>query len=85
MLVGAGVGHEDTGQEFAKGESRQKRTLILADLGNEIIRLRKACQVIHMGHKAMLSTLREGITELEFPAAVENAHRLAGHEGIFFR
>lgn len=31
-----------------------------------------------------MSTLREGITELELAAAVENAHRLAGHEGIFF-
>jgi Xaa-Pro aminopeptidase len=37
-----------------------------------------------MGHRAVLSTLREGITELELAAAVENAHRLAGHEGIFF-
>jgi len=37
-----------------------------------------------MGHKAVLSTLKEGCTELELAAAVENAHRLAGHEGIFF-
>jgi Xaa-Pro aminopeptidase len=32
----------------------------------------------------VLATLREGVTELELAAAVENAHRLAGHEGIFF-
>lgn len=36
------------------------------------------------GHKAVLSTLIEGVSELEVAAAVENAHRLAGHEGIFF-
>ena len=28
--------------------------------------------------------MKEGVTELELAAAVENAHRLAGHEGIFF-
>ncbi|NPU83244.1 MAG: aminopeptidase P family protein [Syntrophaceae bacterium] len=50
----------------------------------EIEKIRKACGAIHAGHEAVLSTLREGITELELAAAVENAHRLAGHEGIFF-
>ncbi|HNT58404.1 MAG TPA: Xaa-Pro peptidase family protein, partial [Syntrophales bacterium] len=50
----------------------------------EIRSLRKACDVIHKGHEAVLECLREGITELELAAAVENAHRLAGHEGIFF-
>ncbi len=50
----------------------------------EIEKLRKACGAIHAGHEAVLSTLKEGITELELAAAVENAHRLAGHEGIFF-
>jgi len=50
----------------------------------EIEQLRKACQAIHAGHEAVLSSLKEGITELELAAAVENAHRLAGHEGIFF-
>jgi len=38
---------------------------------------------IHAGHEAVLATLIAGITELELAAAVENAHRLAGHEGIF--
>jgi len=50
----------------------------------EIERLRRACDAVHAGHEAILSCLREGVTELELAAAVENAHRLAGHEGIFF-
>lgn len=50
----------------------------------EITKLKEACEAIDMGHKAVLSTLREGITELELAAAVENAHRLAGHEGMLF-
>ncbi len=50
----------------------------------EIEKLRKACDAVHAGHGAILATLREGVTELELAAAVENAHRLAGHEGIFF-
>jgi len=50
----------------------------------EIDKTRKACDAIHRGHEAVLATLREGVTELELAAAVENAHRLAGHEGIFF-
>ncbi len=51
---------------------------------SEINKIKEACDVIDMGHNAVLSTLREGATELEIAAAVENAHRLAGHEGIFF-
>jgi len=50
----------------------------------EIDKIKPACEAIDMGHHAVLSTLREGVTELELAAAVENAHRLAGHEGIFF-
>ena len=51
---------------------------------SEIERIKEACGVIDAGHNAVLSNLKEGITELEMAAAVENAHRLAGHEGIFF-
>ncbi len=51
---------------------------------HEIEKLNKACEAIDAGHKAALSALKEGITELELAAAVENAHRLAGHEGTFF-
>ena len=51
---------------------------------SEVAKIKKACAAIHMGHNAVLQSLREGITELELAAAVENAHRLAGHEGILF-
>lgn len=51
---------------------------------SEIDKIRKACDAVHQGHKAVLATLKEGVTELALAAAVENAHRLAGHEGIFF-
>ena len=51
---------------------------------SEIEKIRKACEAIHQGHEAALAALKEGITELELAAYVENAHRLAGHEGIFF-
>jgi Xaa-Pro dipeptidase len=51
---------------------------------SEIDRIRKACDAIHRGHEAALTSLKAGVTELELAAAVENAHRLAGHEGIFF-
>ncbi len=50
----------------------------------EIANIREACKIIDMGHQAVLSDLRDGITELELAASVENAHRIAGHEGIFF-
>ena len=51
---------------------------------SEIKKIKEACKAIDMGHNAVLATLKEEITELELAAAVENAHRLAGHEGIFF-
>jgi Xaa-Pro dipeptidase len=50
----------------------------------EIEAIREACEALHAGHEAVLAHLHEGMTELELSAAVENAHRLAGHEGIFF-
>ncbi len=50
----------------------------------EIACMRKACLAVHRGHEAVLANLREGMTELELAAIVENAHRLAGHEGVFF-
>ncbi|MGA2402555.1 MAG: hypothetical protein ABSG91_12760 [Syntrophobacteraceae bacterium] len=46
--------------------------------------IRKACSAIHSGHLAAASALRPGISELELAAAVENAQRIAGHEGCFF-
>ena len=59
-------------------EQRKRKDL------SEIKKIKEACKAIDMGHNAVLATLKEGITELELAAAVENAHRLAGHEGIFF-
>lgn len=50
----------------------------------EIERLRAACAIIHKGHEAAVSSLREGMTELELAAITEDAHRRAGHEGHFF-
>ncbi len=46
--------------------------------------IRKACSTMHAGHLSAVSVLRSGISELELSAAVENAHRLAGHEGYVF-
>lgn len=51
---------------------------------NELNSTRKACSTIHAGHLAAASVLRPGISELELAAAVENAQRVAGHEGCFF-
>jgi Xaa-Pro aminopeptidase len=50
----------------------------------ELVKIRRACEAVHAGHGAVLANLREGISELELAACVENAHRLAGHEGDFF-
>jgi len=50
----------------------------------EIESIREACYAVHAGHLAAASGLRIGMTELELAAIVENAQRLAGHEGIFF-
>ncbi|MGA2940234.1 MAG: Xaa-Pro peptidase family protein [Syntrophobacteraceae bacterium] len=50
----------------------------------EVQSIRKACAAVHSGHLAAVSALRPGLTELELAAAVENAQRIAGHEGCFF-
>jgi Xaa-Pro aminopeptidase len=52
----------------------------------EIEKMRQACRAVHRGHEAAVDLLqkKKDVTELELAAAVENAHRLAGHEGIFF-
>jgi len=54
--------------------------------GREIDCIRQACAAVHAGHEAAVKFLSsEGDkTELQLAAAVENAQRLAGHEGIFF-
>jgi Xaa-Pro dipeptidase len=50
----------------------------------EIDSISKSCAAVHAGHLATVSCLRAGLSELELAASVENAHRLAGHEGCFF-
>lgn len=46
--------------------------------------MRDAARILHEGHKRVMSVLREGMTELELSAEVEDAHRRAGHEGQYF-
>lgn len=62
--------------------------LVLAQRKNkdsdEITLIRKACQIMDAGHKRALQVLKEGITELGLSAAVEDAHRRVGHEGVYF-
>ncbi|MBM3300929.1 MAG: aminopeptidase P family protein, partial [Deltaproteobacteria bacterium] len=50
----------------------------------EIESIKRACQAVHAGHLAVVSCLRAGMRELDLATIVENAQRLAGHEGIFF-
>jgi len=54
--------------------------------GREIDSIRRACSAVHAGHEAAVNFLGSDgdKTELQLAAAVENAQRLAGHEGIFF-
>ena len=52
----------------------------------EIACIREACRAVHAGYEAVLANLKPGISELELAAAIEYAHRRAGHEGtLFFR
>ncbi len=50
----------------------------------EIEHTREACRIIHFGHQRILDELREEMTELELSAEIEDAHRKAGHEGLYF-
>ncbi len=50
----------------------------------EVDCISRACAAIHAGHLAAVSGLRTSMSELELAALVENAQRLAGHEGCFF-
>ena len=50
----------------------------------EIEYTREACRIVHQGHQRILDVLREGITELELSSEIEDAHRKAGHEGLYF-
>jgi len=46
--------------------------------------MREACRIVHAGHERILEVLREGMTEIELSAEIEDAHRRAGHEGLYF-
>lgn len=50
----------------------------------ELSHLREAARILHQGHERVMSVLRDGMTELELSAEVEDAHRRAGHEGQYF-
>jgi Xaa-Pro aminopeptidase len=50
----------------------------------ELELLGAACRALDAGHQAALRHWRPGQSELELSAALENGHRLAGHEGGFF-
>jgi Xaa-Pro aminopeptidase len=50
----------------------------------ELAHLREAARILHAGHERVISVLRDGMTELELSAEVEDAHRRAGHEGQYF-
>jgi len=50
----------------------------------EIEYTKEACRIVHYGHQRVLEVLREGMTELELSSEIEDAHRRAGHEGLYF-
>lgn len=50
----------------------------------ELSRIREACRILHQGHDRILAVLREGMTEMDLSAEIEDAHRRAGHEGQYF-
>ncbi len=50
----------------------------------EIESTKKACEILHQGHLRVMNTLTEGMTELELSSEIEDAHRRAGHEGLYF-
>jgi Xaa-Pro dipeptidase len=50
----------------------------------EVENTREACRILHEGHVRILEVLREGMTELELSCEIEDAHRMAGHEGLYF-
>jgi len=50
----------------------------------EIEYTREACRIVHEGHLRILDVLQEGMTELELSSEIEEAHRKAGHEGLYF-
>jgi Xaa-Pro dipeptidase len=50
----------------------------------EIEYTKEACRIVNQGHQRILDVLHEGMTELELSSEIEDAHRKAGHEGLYF-
>jgi Xaa-Pro dipeptidase len=50
----------------------------------EIEYTKEACRIVDHGHQRILKVLREGVTEIELSSEIEDAHRKAGHEGLYF-
>ncbi len=50
----------------------------------EIATIEIAAQALEEGHRQAVKTWRAGMTELEASAIVEDGHRRAGHEGVYF-
>jgi Xaa-Pro dipeptidase len=50
----------------------------------ELESMRQSCRIVHAGHERILQILREGMTEIELSTEIEDAHRRAGHEGLYF-
>lgn len=46
--------------------------------------LRQSGRIVHAGHERIIEVLREGMTEIDLSAEIEDAHRRAGHEGLYF-
>lgn len=80
----------------AGGVQRALNQRELVDISADILRQRmikdeaevdsvaKACSAVHAGHLALIAGARAGMSELELAALIENAQRLAGHEGAYF-
>jgi len=51
---------------------------------NEIESIKNACRILDHGHLRLIEVLKEGMTELELSAEIEDAQRKAGHEGLYF-
>lgn len=50
----------------------------------EVAAVEKACAAVDAGHQAAVREIHADMSELEASALMENAHRLAGHEGAYF-
>ncbi|QFT99900.1 Xaa-Pro dipeptidase (plasmid) [Roseovarius sp. THAF8] len=51
---------------------------------SEIESIKNAARALDKGHEAAMRFWRAGMTELEASAIVEDGHRRAGHEGVYF-